>query len=49
MKLAPGVWVLRGATMFECQIGRIWVTLLRPRFWGCGPLIRVRIAEKEGK
>lgn len=39
---------LRGATAYEASIGRMCVRVLRPRFWGCGPLVKVWWATEEG-
>ena len=38
-----------GATRYEAQIGRLWITVARPRFWvwKLFPWIKVGIEKKE--
>ena len=38
----------RGATSFEFQVGRLWLTILRPKFWLRGNLRRfIRLGIEE--
>lgn len=40
----------RGATRFEFQIGRLYVTICRPGFWvwGCRPWIKIGLEPQRG-
>lgn len=39
--------VFKGATMWECYIGKVWATLSFPRYWRYGWPIRIGITLEE--
>lgn len=45
----PFVIAFVGATSFEFQIGRLWITVCRPGFWiwGCRPWIKIGLEPVE--
>lgn len=47
MKLLGSIFICSGATAYECQVGRIWFGIYRPRFIRTSGIGFVRIAPQD--